>query len=341
MLPEAIAETINLNLEILSGCRYSCNGCTIEKNFAPLSLSETEKADLLNLVRDSKANGVRMLELKLGPTDIISSDNGFGTLTDPFFKEILDNYQVLSIPLALLHDGGLAELADILNVVAKGKRLSVAFPMLFKNSHNEKYLDLLRKRLQYFKGMLTEVDFDRIYVTYNMIDENMSSLNRSDYALAQDLEYGIEKVVEIPFVHSRKNLDNLLVVSQFQSDLQKFIDVLHSFKNTKYFHKPQPAVLDGFEFTYRDGRLYSSTVIFENFPIFTPEFEVPLPWTSASLFEFRAERYYENLIEFSEHPVCGNCCFLDNCARGDIHKLMTLFKQETCLIHNRNRYDFQ
>jgi hypothetical protein len=51
------------------------------------------------------------------------------------------------------------------------------------------------------------------------------------------------------------------------------------------------------------------------------------------------ESYYNQLAEKSAHPTCGDCCFIDNCARGDMHTLMDYLKHDGCLLNMKNRWD--
>ncbi|MOA01221.1 hypothetical protein D3C78_1206130 [compost metagenome] len=134
-------------------------------------------------------------------------------------------------------------------------------------------------------------------------------------------------------------MDNLLVLDRFRRDLHYFTEFIKERANTKSFRPLQPAVLSGIEFTYRAGSLYSTPVLVENLPIFHPDFELPKPWSASELMSFLENRYYDNLIEFADHPECGNCCFLDNCARGDVHRIMKLVGRDTCLTGTKNRWD--
>lgn len=339
MFPDLSALTFNLSLEILTGCRYSCPGCTVEKNFSPLNVSEDDADELLSLLMGLKNDGFRLLELKVAPTDIISSDNGFQALQHRLVRGAIEQYKAFNINLAMLHDGGLEELAGILDDIAPGKWLSVTIPMTLKNTGNIKFITELRERILYFKSLLKKVEFNRIYLNLNVDNINLGVLDVESYNRAHELDLGIRTVVEFPFAHSRKGLDNIIVAEELKHDLNEFLEFVKTRVNTLNFRPLLPAILEGLEFIYRDGHLYSVPVVVENFPLFINEFELSKPWTVDTVLDYKMTRYSDNLMEFIEHPECGDCCFLDQCARSDVHRIMKLVNSDKCLTNMKNRWD--
>lgn len=340
MFAKRVAQTFNLSLEILKGCGYSCPGCTVEKNYAPLDLPEVDTQALLNLATEFSQNGWRLLELAVGPTDLISSDNGHAALRHPLVVGLSSHFKALNINLAMLHTNGLVALAGILDELIPGKWLSVTIPMTLGNLTNPKYMALLKEHIAYFRSLLKKVDFNRVYANFNVVTENLKDLTVANYELAHTMDLGeVGIVVEFPFAHSRQGLDNLLVVDQFRRDLFQFTEFAKARVNTQTFRSLQPAVLEGFGFTYRAGGLYSIPVLVENLPIFHPDFAVAKPWTMESVLTYKEHRYYDNLELGSQHPTCGDCCFLDHCARGDVHRIMRLVGRDDCLTDTKNRWD--
>ncbi|MNU61449.1 hypothetical protein D3C71_506560 [compost metagenome] len=340
MFSKRISQSFNLSLEILVGCKFSCPGCTVDKNYAPLVLPEEDTQALLSLVDSLQKEDFRLLEFKVGPTDLVSSDNGHAALTHPLVVGLSQYYKALNINLALLHTDGLVELAELLDDLMPGKKLSVTIPLTLGNITKPKYMALLKEHVTYFKSLLKKVDFNRVYANFNIIEENLKDLTIAQYEAAHEMDLGdVGIVVEFPFTHSRLGFDNLLVQDQFRRDLFQYTEFAKARVNTRSFRPLQPAILEGFEFTYRAGKLYSTPVLVENLPIFDPAFELPKPWTTESVLTYKEHRYYDNLVEFADHPACGDCCFLDHCARGDVHRVMKLVGRDDCLTGTKNRWD--
>lgn len=341
MFSERVSQTFNLGLEVLKGCGYSCAGCTVEKNFAPFDMSDEDTADLEALLVDLKANDFRLLELKLGPTDITSADNGFQVLRHPSFRKIAAHFKVLTINMAMLHDRHLEEVAELMDELMPGKFVNVGTPITLKNICNDKYVAMLKDRLMRFKGMMKKAEFSRLYATINIEESNLAQFNDEAFKKIRFMDFGegIHKVIEFPFVAARQGFDNILNAERFKRDLKVFTDFAKERANTVEFVPLIPGNKEGYEYTYRGGSLYSTIVLVENLTIYKDNFKLAKPWTAESVITDRQEAYYRNLEKYSAHPECGDCCFLDSCSRCDVQRLMEETGSEKCLIDMKNRWD--
>ncbi len=338
---ERVSQTFNLGLEVLKGCGYSCSGCTVDKNFADFDVPEDDARAILGLLADLKAQDWRMLELKIGPTDITSSDNGFAVLQHPVIKEIASYYKVLTLNAAMLHDRNLPELAELVDELMPGKYVNIGTPFTLKNVANEKYMAMMKERLAYFQSLLKKASFTRLYATINIEEENLKQFNPESFSLIRNYDFGsgIDKVIEFPFVNARQGFDNLLIAERFKRDIKQFADFAKTRINTHEFVPLIPGVKEGYEYTYRTGKLYSTIVLVENLTLYKDKYELARPWTGERLLKHREDAYINNLVKYSEHPQCGTCCFLDHCARCDVQHLMEETGSDTCLIEMHNRWD--
>ena len=73
MREDDIKKLIDFTLEVTNGCRYSCTGCSIDKdgNSWP---TDAEFDKIFKLVDDLAVNEFRPMNLQIGPTDIMTSD---------------------------------------------------------------------------------------------------------------------------------------------------------------------------------------------------------------------------------------------------------------------------
>ncbi|MNZ38863.1 hypothetical protein D3C78_563470 [compost metagenome] len=341
MFSERVSQTFNLGLEVLKGCGYSCAGCTVEKNFAPFDMSEEDTNDLLALLADLKSKDFRLLELKLGPTDITSADNGFQVLRHPSFRKIAEQFKVLTINMAMLHDRNLEEIAALVDEIMPGKFVNVGTPLTLKNACNDKYIEILKDRLARFQGMLKKAEFSRLYVTVNVEAGNLAQFTKEAFHKLRFMDFGsgIEKVIEFPFVAARQGFDNIIAAEQFKRDLTTFINFAKERVDSLEFITIIPGNKEGYEYTYRGGNLYSTIVLIENLTIYKDNFKLNKPWTADSLIADREEAYYGNLEKYSDHPECGDCCFLDSCSRCDVQRLMEEVGSDKCLMDMKNRWD--
>lgn len=341
MFSDRVSQTFNLGLEVLKGCGFSCVGCTVEKNFAPVDISEEDTSAILGLLEDLKQSDFRLLELKIGPTDITSADNGFAVLEHPAIKKIADYYKVVTINMAMLNERNFIEVAERLDELAGGKYVNIGIPITLKNACNEKWMAILKERIAYFRSLLKKAKFTRIYVTINIEEENLDLFTDESYTTIRNMDFGegFEKVIEFPFVHVRKGFENLMVAEQFKRDLKRFSDFVKTKIGTYEAVPLVPGFKEGFEYTYRTGSIYSTIVLVENLTIFKDSFKLPKPWTAKAVIEDRENSYHRILMEYSSHPECGTCCFFDNCARCDVQRLMEETNSAHCLIEMHNRWD--
>lgn len=342
MMTDLAAYTVNFNLEIMAGCGYNCLGCTVDKNSASTQI-DPGLHDLLPLLEDIRHNDWRLQELKLGPTDLITAENGFAILKDPLFAEIVSHFNLLSINLAMLHDHRLEELATHLERLIPGKYLMVGTPVTLKNMMNRKYMAQLRERFARFKAMLPTVTFTRIYMTINVDMETLAQFTDESFEAIRRSDLTEFDSVEFVFTDVRRGFENIIVAEQFKRTTKMFSDfVLDREKRVEGSHvftRLVPRAEEGFEFTYRTGDLYSTINMVETLTVFSDRYKIPKPWSLKSLIGFREEQYADNLIRYVEHPECGDCCYLDNCARNNIPLLMEETRADKCLFDIKNRWE--
>lgn len=330
---------VNLTLEVLEGCGYNCRDCAVDKTSTLASMSETDANELLVLVDDLKAAGFNMFEYTLAPTDLVSSDNGMAWLHHPLVEQFAERFGSMVVSLTLLNDTGLVALAERVNVLAKGKKFRVVLPASLKNLHNPKYVAVLRDRIAYLKSLLTETKFYRIYLAINMITESAELFDENSTKFVKGLNLGVDTGIDFNFAHSRQGLDNLLVYNAFLRDTRRYFEVLSSFTKPEEKVQVVPDPYDGIELLYRDGKLYYVPILVEKFPIFDETFVIPKPWTAEAVVAFKENLYYQNLTDYADHPTCGDCCFVDRCARGDTHTVMRHIKEDACILKVKNRHD--
>ena len=342
MIVDPASYTINFNLEITSGCGYNCQGCTVDKNSNNPGI-DPGLAELLPLIKDIKDNGWRTQELKVGPTDLTTATNGFTILNDPLFAEVVSHFNLLSINLAMLNDNGLQELANKLEELIPGKYLMVGTPVTLKNMTNKKYMGQLRKRFQAFKDMFKTITFTRIYMTVNVDAESLDQFSDDTFTALENTDLTENDLIEFVFTDVRRGFDNILDTEKFKRTTKVFADFIldreKRIVDSQVFARLVPRPEEGFEFTYNSGELYSTITMVETLTVFKDKFKLPKPWSLKALTEFREKQYAEGLITQMEHPECGDCCYIDNCVRNNIHLLMEEVNADKCLFDVKNRWE--
>lgn len=328
----------NLTLELLKGCGFSCSDCAVDKSHIPTDATESDTDRILALVTDLKGQGFRPFEFTIGPTDLSSASNGMQVLDDPLVRGLSEHFGSMVITLTLLSERGLKEIAERIDLLMAGKKLRVIVPITVNNLSNQKYVGFLRQRMLLLKGYLQRVDLYAAYLTINMFRDNIEQFDASQHRAAKAIDLGVRTTVEYSFAHSRGGFENILRQEQFKRDLYKFTQVIaecdESFSG-QLLHDP----FDGIELGYRDDKLYYIPVVMEKFPVFDNFFEVPRPWSGDGVVAFKEEQYHTNLVTFTDHDTCGDCCHVSTCTHGDLHTTMRYLNINHCPLGLKNRLD--
>lgn len=329
----------NLTLEILKGCGFSCMDCAIDKSLTSDFMQPGDQDELIRVIDEMSEAGYRLHEFTLGPTDIISSKNGLSILTSPFVKRLAERYDSLTVSLALLVEQNLVRFAEIIDELMAGKKFRLIIPCTLKNAHNPRFIEIIQRRVGIIKANLHKTQFKLVYLTVNMVNASAENFSFETNQVIQDLDLGVETLVEYAFPHSRKGFDNLLHRQEFLRDFRFFTDGMKQCKDTKYNRYLIPTVSDSLEATYHQGELYWTPVLMEKFPLFHDAFKVERPWQSGFFIDHRMDQWDDILMRYSDSPECGDCCFFNQCARGDIQVIMDHLNHPECLVDMKNRYD--
>jgi len=330
---------INFTVEILRGCGYSCSDCAVDKDYIKDNISDVDTDDLIKLVHDLKANGARLFEFTLGPTDFVSSDNGFSLLKHRLVETIGGEYESLTVSLTLLSDNNLELLGGMIGELIPNKRFRLVVPVLVKNLKNQKYLEVLKRRVGLIKDNLGTTTFHQLYINSNMVEENIKELSFDNLDVTGNFDFGVRTTIEHGFGHGRKDLNNLILRDKYLRDLLHYAEKINEVGDTRYCRPLVSKGVEGTDLTYRAGKLYYNPIVIEKFPCFDPFFEIPKPWTAETILEFVNNLHYENLAQFVNHPECGDCCFNNLCSINGNHTLMRYLKHDRCLVGMKNRVD--
>ncbi|MBX3041798.1 MAG: hypothetical protein KF789_13915 [Bdellovibrionaceae bacterium] len=102
-----------LNLDLLNGCNHRCQGCFVRTHKAPEGWDKLiDRA--LNVAQDFTRRGVRLREVFLGPTDLLTASNTLECLNHPNFQKLLSLSTETRLKVAAIFaDGKTKEFLEI------------------------------------------------------------------------------------------------------------------------------------------------------------------------------------------------------------------------------------
>ncbi len=331
---------LNVTLDILEGCKYSCVGCAVERDLVIREIPQEDVDGLLRLAREMKEDHHGTLfEFTVGPTDFITSNNGMEIFEHPLVKGYMEIFEAIVIPLSLLSPVGLVELAEKLNHYAAGKKLKVAVPISIKNSLKPKFVEMIRRHVGILKDNLVECEFYRVYSTVNLSGDEIDMVTEENLRHLALMDFGVEQTQELAFGHSRARFDDLVKQSVFLKEYRRYVEHMASIPHSPFYTEVIPNPVDSMEISYRNGKLYYVPVLREKFHWWDERLEIAHPWTAEKILETKASTVEANMDDKQVSDDCVGCCHYFACNVGDIKTIMRLLGENKCLPGVRNRVD--
>lgn len=332
--------TFNMSLDILNGCAYSCVDCSVDKQYPIPTVPEEDTKQLIELAKTIKEDyDAEMFEFTVGPTDLIKSEIGLSALDHPLVTGLLEHFDSIVITLSMLSDDGLVALAKKLDEIAPGKKLRIGIPVTIKNAYNQKYLDMLRKRIKLLKDNMHKCEFYRIYTTVVMTGDSLERFNEEVVDYMSRLKLGVWQTPEWLFGHSRARFDDIITHQRFINDYKEFTRKMAGMVDSDFYIGVVPYPMDGVEVTYRDGKLYYLPYLVEKFHWWHDDLEIPKPWDVDSVLGMKDTIITDNMIDEEHSSDCDGCCHQTNCDMGDVKTIMRMLGVKKCLPDVRDRSD--
>lgn len=331
---------LNVTLDILEGCKYTCMGCAVDRDLVIRDIPQEDIDGLLRLAHEIKEQHYGTLfEFTVGPTDFIASKNGMEIFEHPLIKGYMELFDAIVIPLSLLNDKGLVELAQKLNHYAAGKKLKVAVPISITNSKKPKFLALLRKHIGILKDNLVECEFFRVYSTVNLSGDEIDLVTEENLRHLALMDFGVEQTQELAFGHSRARFDDLIKQSVFLKEYRRYVEHMSSIPDSPFYTEVIPNPVDSMEIAYRNGSLYYVPVLREKFHWWDERLEIPRPWNALKILQTKENMVEANMADTKHSKDCEGCCHFFACNTGDIKTIMRLLGEGSCLPGVKGRVD--
>lgn len=173
-----MSHSYELVLDILSGCRWSCRGCTIDRSARnPFSSDELERLE--NFMRKEGENGARLGHLEIGPTDIFSCANLEAVFSDAAVRGLIKKFKYIFITSTLLSREDIEGRIALLKEQLAGTRIYLFIPLELRRLEDKRFAEHFFSNLQFFINE-TQADFQVSEVYLNILDISyFSSLGAS------------------------------------------------------------------------------------------------------------------------------------------------------------------
>lgn len=339
---------IDFNLEITKGCKYDCTGCKVDKTINSMP-PEQDFDRLEKLVDELNFYNFKAMNLAIGPTDILTSDNKDIILSSQRLKLFSSKFLKTSINCAFLESNDIdyIDLGKRLNWLLNGGLVKFVVPFEAFHIDNENYLKKIKNRIDLTLANMPNVTHTKTYLIVNYetasIYDRKNNRNLTEELLFKVYNSELLKHFDVGLVlpHTRLNLRNEYVAGSFIDAVKKLKNLLVSARGTYGKDQISIAEIDPTEGTdwdifYRDGKLYMTPFILEGLASFDEIFEIAQDWTFDNLYQYHNDSIVNQLNWADTVDDCKQCRFKLLCAERGVHKLMKITNTSECISPAKN-----
>lgn len=333
---------LNINFEVLNGCKLRCPGCHVERE-GQEALTPEDFDHFDHLLSSLKKSLYNPFIAFVGPTDFLSADNFIKVFSDEDFKEIIHNFKRLSLQTTYLETRNIESAAKVLRehysdmeielnlVVDPGKIMDDGYLGLLERNKNN-FISLLGRDDVRSFGIMNVYDYDRTKIPellrdYDFMHKRVAHLFETtiDYNFSFGRNPHISNEEFLTLTGRIKDLFNYSLAADDISD-----------EKTKYLRFSFGRLTDSLierQYNYRNGKLYYSPLLYERFVSFRDEFEVPLEkFLPEEIEQYEMKVQLEQYAHASEKDECETCPFLASCIDRGILFLMDTYGTKKCLV---------
>lgn len=334
------AETyyMNMNLELLIGCKWKCKGCYVD-----LENNHSTNKDINNihtLTDDITNRGMTPAILFIGPTDCFTASNTLDILRSNNVQSLAKKYLRISLLSTFLESKSkqIDDVIDILNESYAGIELEINMIIDAGQVTNENYLNLIKKNRDDVFAKLTSFEDIKTHVQFNVFDYSQSSIKETmnDYAnLRNKILNMFGTNIDFNFSMGRKHnlsdkefLDSIFTITDiFNGSLDE--------ENIKFAEFSMGNPLDSNverQLNFKEGHLYFSPYIYEQYVTFDSAYRIPMDkWIYSEV-----ESFYEtvtlNSYKDSSKMECGTCPYLAMCVERGVVHTMSRYNEKECIL---------
>lgn len=329
---------LNINFELLNGCKFNCRGCYVEKN-SQTPITEEQFTNIDSLLKNLEGSLYQPFIAFVGPTDFLVADNFEAVFGNEKIISLFKHFKRLSLQTTYLGMKNAEKIATIINNNFSDMELEINIVIDPAKIMDDNYLGLLETNKNQFLSLLHRSDVRTFGImnVFNYDQTKIPQLLKNYDFIHQRVEHLIETSIDYNFSAGRK-LD--LTNEEFSALTDR---VKNLFENSEMSNKKEEFLKFGFgkltdalierQYNYRGGDLYHSPLLFERFVAFRDELKIPLKDFNST----EIELYERNLQlkQFMYAPTteeCEECPFVASCIDRGILHLMETFDVKQCVV---------
>lgn len=330
---------VRIAVEFLDSCQFDCAGCFVKRRN---EYSEHDLDILLSAVDMFKAQGMDFDEVILGPTDFFSATNTIATLTNPKFKKIFENGDVVLTVLSTLQDTE-EHILDVIKVVNEhythpNMEMEFLIPFNIQRVVNQDimYVSEVQRKIQLLDQLKPAVDY-AMQLNIHDVDKMVDGFSLPK--MTKFIRQNFQTIVEFnpSFMRARKAHIVKKVLAEWNTTLETHVKELHAQDITFTMVNQYHASFNETTYTYKDGHLYICPFIYENVVDLGPEFKIPKASDFYTIDDINSidTKIIADQYEFASESECGDCEYLGSCVGKKAVYYMKQYNMRECIISKK------
>lgn len=337
-LHEADGFFLNLNFEVLNGCKFKCPGCFVDLN-GQKAFTQEDLDRLESLVNSADQSMYKPFIAFIAPTDFLVADNTVAVLSDPRFSKILKSFRRISLQTTYLDLRNMSEIIHVLKNFYNDLEIEINIIIDPARITDDTHLALIEKNKKSFLDALGRNDV-RTFGIMNVYDYDQTKIPEllKNYDLMHKrVEHLFETTIDYNFSIGRsKQLTSEEFLSSAFRIKELFDHSLVSGEKAQYlrfsFGKLTDSLIER-QYNYRAGALYYSPLLYERYVSFKDEFKLPLnSFAFNEIEEYEQEVQLEQYAAANDYEECSECPFVASCIDRGILKMMNIYETKKCLV---------
>jgi hypothetical protein len=329
---------LNVNFELLNGCKFKCKGCFVEKN-AQMPVNEDQFKNFEKLFKDLEGSLYKPFIAFIGPVDFLASTNFVETFSNPNCMKLFKRFKRISLQTTYLDLAQADAIAETLNTHFLDHELEINIVVDPSKIMDDRYLAVLQKNKETFLSKL-KIEGVRSFGIMNVYDYDQTKIAEQlrDYDfMHKRVQHLFETTIDYNFSFGRsKDISDEEFMELSDRIKRLFDSSLCSDEKSQYlrfsFGKLTDSLIER-QYNFRDGKLYYSPLLYERFVSFRDGFEVPLKdFTASELEAFEMSVQMNQYSKATDKEECEDCPFLASCIDRGILYLMDTFNTKKCLV---------
>ncbi len=323
---------LNFNLDVLHGCRWSCDGCYVNTT-GQNGFAEGDLDRFIPLIENFQEKGYDPSLLVVGPTDVFTAHNSVAVLTDQKFIELVKPFKRLTFISTFLATND--DVTATLNEHHSDKEIEFKLLIEAVQFGNDKYLHRVRDNMLHTRESLNM--YMPVHPQFNLFEYDATKLSGvlGDYEALNKRSYeyfdqGIDYVLSFSRSEKLTKEQKLGMLKWIQEMFNKHVTP----ENAEYIHFDTGNPIDFQEriFSYRNGEFYHAPKVYDEYIAFDPEFRIPVTEWNAEEFEQFEMNKLVNQYQHIHNKPCATCVYAPTCTDRGIPWFMDHIGTNECLM---------